>query len=116
VHMLPAPVFRITADIQARRRLGLTATLIREDGLEKDVFALIGPKKYDVPWKDLEASGWIATAQCHEIRVRLTPAERAEYAISDERSKARMASEASGKLLVAVRLASQHQDDLVLII
>lgn len=116
VHMLPAPVFRITADIQARRRLGLTATLVREDGLEKDVFALIGPKKYDVPWKDLEASGWIATAQCHEIRVSLTPTERAEYAVSDERSKARMASEASEKHTVAMHLVSKHPDDLVLII
>ena len=71
VHLLPAPVFRITAEIQARRRLGLTATLVREDGQEEEVFALIGPKKYDVPWKDLERQGWIATAECHEIRIPL---------------------------------------------
>ena len=70
VHLLPAPVFRMTAELQARRRLGLTATLVREDGNEEDVFALIGPKKYDVPWKDLEKQGWIATAHCHEIRLR----------------------------------------------
>ena len=77
VHLLPAPVFRVTAEIQARRRLGLTATLVREDGRENDVFSLIGPKKYDVPWKDLEQQGWIATAHCTEVRVQLTPEERA---------------------------------------
>lgn len=118
VHMLPAPVFRITADLQAKRRLGLTATLIREDGLEKDVFALIGPKKYDVPWKELERQGWIATALCREIRVALTPQEREEYAVSEERAKARIAAEASQKLAVVRRLVQRHreQNDLILII
>ncbi|MBA2287755.1 MAG: helicase-associated domain-containing protein, partial [Ktedonobacteraceae bacterium] len=81
VHLLPAPVFRITAEIQARRRLGLTATLVREDGREADVFSLIGPKKYDVPWRELERQGWIATAECHEIRVSLTEDEQMNYAL-----------------------------------
>src|SRR5207245_11576263 len=76
VQLLPAPVFRITAEIQARRRLGLTATLVREDGREADVFSLIGPKKYDVPWRELERQGWIATAECHEIRVGMTEDEQ----------------------------------------
>ena len=71
VHLLPAPVFRVTAEIQARRRLGLTATLVREDGREEDVFSLIGPKKFDVPWRVLEPKGWIAEAQCHEVRLGL---------------------------------------------
>src|SRR6266704_1076521 len=79
VHLLPAPVFRITAEIQARRRLGLTATLVREDGREADVFSLIGPKKYDVPWRELERQGWIATAECHEIRVGMTEDEQLNY-------------------------------------
>ena len=77
MHLLPAPVFRVTAEIQARRRLGLTATLVREDGREDDVFALIGPKKYDVPWKELEKQGWIATAACHEIRLPMPRGARA---------------------------------------
>src|SRR5262249_13859265 len=86
VHLLPAPVFRVTAQIQARRRLGLTATLIREDGREGDVFSLIGPKKYDVPWRELETKGWIASANCTEIRVALpTDATRMEYAVADHR-------------------------------
>jgi DNA excision repair protein ERCC-3 len=76
VHLLPAPIFRFTADLQARRRLGLTATLVREDGRESDVFSLIGPKRYDAPWKDIEAQGWIAPADCVEVRVTLTDAER----------------------------------------
>src|SRR5207248_3842169 len=94
VHLLPAPVFRVTADIQARRRLGLTATLVREDGRETDVFSLIGPKKYDVPWKDLERQGWIATAECTEIRMPLTPEERMEYMLAEDSGiKYRMAAE-----------------------
>jgi DNA excision repair protein ERCC-3 len=115
-HLLPAPVFRITADIQAKRRLGLTATLVREDGLEKDVFSLIGPKKFDVPWKELEREGWIATASCSEIRVQLNPEERAEYAVAEERTKARIAAEASRKLAIVERLVRRHEDDLILII
>ena len=87
VHLLPAPVFRVTAEIQARRRLGLTATLVREDGLEGDVFSLVGPKKYDVPWKDLEKQGWIATAECHEIRVPLDEEDRMEYAVTGQEQK-----------------------------
>src|ERR671933_2618610 len=84
VHLLPAPIFRITAELQARRRLGLTATLIREDGKEGDVFTLIGPKRYDVPWRELEGQGWIATAQCHEVRVPLPNERRMEYALAEE--------------------------------
>ena len=93
VHLLPAPVFRVTADIQARRRLGLTATLVREDHREEDVFSLIGPKKYDVPWRVLESKGWIAEAQCHEVRLGLPAALRMEYALAEWREKFRVASE-----------------------
>jgi DNA excision repair protein ERCC-3 len=93
VHLLPAPVFRVTADIQARRRLGLTATLVREDHREEDVFSLIGPKKYDVPWRVLESKGWIAEAQCHEVRLGLPSALRMEYALAEWREKFRVASE-----------------------
>jgi len=116
VHLLPAPIFRITADLQARRRLGLTATLIREDGLEKDVFSLIGPKRYDVPWKDLERQGWIATAECHEYRVPMDDDLRMRYALSDDRVKYRVAAENPAKLHVAHQLARAHADDGVLII
>ncbi|HEU5226801.1 MAG TPA: DNA repair helicase XPB [Ktedonobacteraceae bacterium] len=116
VHLLPAPVFRITAEIQARRRLGLTATLVREDGREADVFSLIGPKRYDVPWRDLEKQGWIATAECHEIRVSLREDERMEYAVAEEREKYRIAAENPIKLDIVHRLVSKHQDDQVLII
>ena len=93
VHLLPAPVFRVTAEIQARRRLGLTATLVREDGREEDVFSLIGPKKFDVPWRVLESKGWIAEAQCHEVRLGLPAALRMEYAVAEWRDKFRLASE-----------------------
>lgn len=116
VHLLPAPVFRITAEIQARRRMGLTATLVREDGREADVFSLIGPKKYDVPWRELERQGWIATAECHEIRVGMTEDEQLNYAVADEREKYRIAAESPEKLNVARFLAERHQDDQVLII
>lgn len=116
VHLLPAPVFRITAEIQARRRLGLTATLVREDGREADVFSLIGPKRYDVPWRDLERQGWIATAECHEIRVSLQNDERLEYAVAEEREKYRIAAENPIKLDIVQRLVAKHQDDQVLII
>ena len=93
VHLLPAPVFRITAELQSRRRLGLTATLIREDGLEKDVFALIGPKRYDVPWRELEGQGWIAAADCTEIRIAQTPERDMEYALAPRRNQFRIAAE-----------------------
>lgn len=116
VHLLPAPVFRITAEIQARRRLGLTATLVREDGRETDVFSLIGPKKYDVPWKDLEKQGWIATAECHEIRVPMEPDQRMAYALADDRTKIRLAAENPAKLPVLRQLVAKHRNDQVLII
>jgi DNA excision repair protein ERCC-3 len=116
VHLLPAPVFRITAEIQARRRLGLTATLVREDGREADVFSLIGPKKYDVPWRELEKQGWIATAECHEIRVGMTEDEQLNYAIAEQKEKYRLAAECPAKLEVVRHLAEQHRDDQVLII
>jgi len=116
VHLLPAPVFRITAEIQARRRLGLTATLVREDHREADVFGLIGHKRYDVPWRELEKQGWIATAECHEIRVSLTQEERLEYAVAEEREKYRIAAENPTKLDIVQQLLDKHQDDQILII
>ncbi|HEU5369161.1 MAG TPA: DNA repair helicase XPB [Ktedonobacterales bacterium] len=116
VHLLPAPVFRITAEIQARRRLGLTATLVREDGREADVFGLIGPKRYDVPWRELERQGWIATAECHEIRVSLSHDERLEYAVAEEREKYRLAAENPIKLDIVRHLIAKHEDDQILII
>jgi DNA excision repair protein ERCC-3 len=116
VHLLPAPIFRITAEIQARRRLGLTATLVREDGREADVFGLIGPKRFDVPWRELERQGWIATAECHEIRVALPEDDRMLYAVSEEREKYRMAAENPVKMDVVHELVRQHADDQVLII
>ena len=116
VHILPAPVFQITAELQARRRLGLTATLVREDGKEDDVFALIGPKKFDVPWKEMESQGWIATATCTEVRVPFPEALRMPYAVSDNREKFRMASENPEKLAVVQRLLAEHPDDRALII
>lgn len=116
VHLLPAPVFRYTADIQAKRRLGLTATLVREDGRETDVFSLIGPKKYDVPWKDLERQGWIASATCTEIRTQLPQDIRIEYATKGTRKKYRIASENPAKVRVVERLLEMHRDDLVLVI
>ena len=116
VHLLPAPVFRMTAEIQARRRLGLTATLVREDGQEEDVFSLIGPKKYDVPWKELEAQGWIATAECTEIRVDLPDDARMQYAMAGARQKFRIASENPRKFDIVNALADQHENDQVLII
>src|SRR5438552_6330466 len=116
VHLLPAPVFRVTAEIQARRRLGLTATLVREDGREADVFSLIGPKKYDVPWRELERQGWIATAECHEIRLGMTEHEQMNYAVAEEREKYRLSAESPAKLTVTRYLAERHADDQVVII
>jgi DNA excision repair protein ERCC-3 len=116
VHLLPAPVFKFTADLQARRRLGLTATLIREDGHESDVFTLIGPKKSDVPWKDLERQGWIAAARCVEIRVDLPPAEKLLYLSLSPRQQIRLAYENPRKLPVVKELLARHRDDQVLVI
>lgn len=116
VHTLPAPVFRVTAEIQARRRLGLTATLVREDGREDDVFTLIGPKKYDVPWKVLERQGFIATAECHEVRVPLADESRLAYAVADDRGKFRIASENPAKIALVKALIQQHSQDNVLVI
>ncbi len=116
VHLLPAPVFRITAEIQARRRLGLTATLVREDGLEGDVFSLVGPKRYDVPWKDLERQGWIATVECHEVRVAMDEEDRMEYAVASQEQKYHFASTNPRKLAIVSMLAAKHKDDDVLII
>ncbi|HTL97827.1 MAG TPA: DNA repair helicase XPB [Holophagaceae bacterium] len=116
VHMLPAPVFRAVAELQAKRRLGLTATLVREDGKEEDVFSLIGPKRVDVPWKMLEKEGFIATAHCLEIRVPLPTDERMEYAVADQRQRFRIASENSLKLAVVDELLAGHPDESVLII
>ncbi len=117
VHLLPAPVFRVTAQIQARRRLGLTATLIREDGREGDVFSLIGPKKYDVPWRELESKGWIASASCTEIRVALPDDKtRMEYAVADWRHKYRIASENPAKIDVVAELLARYHDQRVIVI
>ncbi|WP_328464554.1 DEAD/DEAH box helicase [Actinoplanes sp. NBC_00393] len=116
VHLLPAPIFRFTADLQARRRLGLTATLVREDGREGDVFSLIGPKRYDAPWKDIEAQGWIAPAECVEVRVTLTDAERMSYAVAEAEERYRMAATARTKLPVVKALVEKHPDEQVLVI
>ena len=109
-------MFQITASLQARRRLGLTATLVREDGLEDDVFALIGPKKYDVPWKEMEKQGWIAQAVCTEIRLPMTEERRMDYAVAEARHKFRIASENPGKLRLVRQLLERHRDVPVLII
>ncbi len=116
VHLLPAPVFQVTATLQARRRLGLTATLVREDGREDDVFALIGPKKADVPWKVLERQGWIATAVCTEVRVPLAEASRMPYAVADARNKFRVASENPDKTQVVRDIIARHADEPALVI
>jgi DNA excision repair protein ERCC-3 len=116
VHLLPAPIFRFTADIQSRRRLGLTATLVREDGREGDVFSLIGPKRYDAPWKDVEAQGWIAPADCVEVRVTLPDRERLMYATAEPEERYRMASTSSHKNLIVEALVERHSDDHVLVI
>jgi DNA excision repair protein ERCC-3 len=116
VHLLPAPIFRLTADLQSRRRLGLTATLVREDGREGDVFSLIGPKRYDAPWKDIENQGWIAPADCSEVRVTLTDAERMAYATAEPEDKYKLAATARTKLPVIQAIVDQHPDDQVLVI
>src|SRR4051794_11822306 len=116
VHLLPAPIFRLTADLQSRRRLGLTATLVREDGREGDVFSLIGPKRYDAPWKDIEAQGYIAPADCTEVRVTMTDAERMTYATSEPEDRYKVGATAHTKLAVVKRLVQRHSDDRVLVI
>jgi DNA excision repair protein ERCC-3 len=116
VHLLPAPIFRFTADLQARRRLGLTATLVREDGREGDVFSLIGPKRYDAPWKDIESQGWIAPAECVEVRVTLTDEERMAYAVAEPEERYRVAATARTKLPVVKALVDRHRDDQILVI
>lgn len=116
VHLLPAPVFRMTAEIQGKRRLGLTATLVREDGREDDVFSLIGPKKYDVPWRELERQGWIATAECTEIRVDLPEHLRMSYAVAGARQKFRIASENPIKFPIVCELIDRHAGNQILVI
>src|SRR6187551_977056 len=116
VHLLPAPIFRMTADLQARRRIGLTATLVREDGREGDVFSLIGPKRYDAPWKDIESQGWIAPADCVEVRVSLPEGERLAYATAEPEERYRLASCTHAKVLIAELLVKRHQGEPTLVI
>lgn len=116
VHLLPAPIFKMTADLQARRRLGLTATLVREDGRESDVFSLIGPKRFDAPWKQIEAQGYIAPANCYEVRVSLPDEERMEYAIADQESRFRIAATSPQKLGIIKTLLKKHPGEPTLII
>ena len=116
VHLLPAPVFRVTAELQAVRRVGLTATLVREDGAETNVFSLVGPKKYDVPWKELEAKGWIAEASCYEYRIALPEPIRLEYAVANQRAKYRIASCNPWKIPVVKQLVENHREDSILVI
>ena len=115
VHLLPAPVFRMTADLQSRRRLGLTATLVREDGREGDVFSLIGPKRFDAPWKDIESQGWIAPADCTEVRVTMTDAERLTYATAEPEERYKIASTAHTKIAVIKKLVERHDDQVLVI-
>jgi DNA excision repair protein ERCC-3 len=116
VHLLPAPIFRMTADLQARRRIGLTATLIREDGREGDVFSLIGPKRYDAPWKDIEAQGWIAPADCVEVRVTLPDGERFAYATAEPDERYRLASCTAAKTGLVEDLVARHRGEPTLVI
>jgi DNA excision repair protein ERCC-3 len=116
VHLLPAPVFRMTADLQARRRLGLTATLVREDGREADVFSLIGPKRYDAPWKDIENQGYIAPADCVEVRVTLPEGQRMTYAVAEPEDRYRLASCSDAKLPVVDALVARHTEEPTLVI
>jgi DNA excision repair protein ERCC-3 len=116
VHLLPAPVFRMTADLQSRRRLGLTATLVREDGREGDVFSLIGPKRYDVPWRDIEAQGWIAPAECVVVRVTLTDSERLAYATAEQDERYRLCATVATKLPVVRKILDRHAGEPTLVI
>ena len=115
VHLLPAPIFRMTADLQARRRLGLTATLVREDGREGDVFSLIGPKRYDAPWKELEMAGYIATAECIEVRVDMDAEERMLYATAQPRDRYRIAAQAAAKLRAVDKILARHPQQALII-
>ncbi|MBT8341186.1 MAG: hypothetical protein KJP07_14310, partial [Desulfatitalea sp.] len=114
--LLPAPVFRATADLQARRRLGLTATLVREDNREEDVFALIGPKRFDIPWRDLERRNWIASASCVEERIPMTQERRMEYALANRRAQFRIAAENPAKIGRLRQLLDEHEEGRVLVI
>lgn len=116
MHLLPAPVFRATAELQARRRLGLAARLVREDGREGAVFALIGPKRFDVPWKDLERQAWIASATCVAERVPMSPALRMDYAFATGRAQFRIASENPAKRARLRKLLEQHENARILIV
>ena len=116
VHLLPAPIFKMTADLQARRRLGLTATLVREDGREGEVFSLIGPKRFDSPWKDIEAQGYIAPAACFEVRVDLPEDVRLDYAIAGQDERYRLAATAHAKIEVISKLLRKHEGESTLII
>lgn len=116
VHLLPAPIFRMTADLQARRRLGLTATLVREDGREDEVFSLIGPKRFDAPWKDIEAQGYIAPAECIEVRLTLPDGDRMAYATAEPEEKYRLAATATGKNRVVEQLVAKHAGEPTLVI
>jgi DNA excision repair protein ERCC-3 len=116
VHLLPAPIFKMTADLQARRRLGLTATLVREDGKEGDVFSLIGPKRFDAPWKEIEAQGYIAPAACFEVRIDLPEDERMEYAISSQEDRYRIAATSKTRIPVIQKLLKNHAGEPTLVI
>jgi DNA excision repair protein ERCC-3 len=116
VHLLPAPIFRMTADLQARRRIGLTATLIREDGREGDVFSLIGPKRYDAPWKDIESQGWIAPADCVEVRVTLPEGERLTYATAEPEERYRLAACTASKTRLVEQIVARHDGEPTLVI
>lgn len=116
VHLLPAPMFRLTAALQARRRLGLTATLVREDGRADDVFSLIGPKRYDVPWKEMEEQGYIAQASCHELRVEMPPEHATRYAVAKVRERHKVAAENPRKIEVVRALVEHHEGELILVI
>jgi DNA excision repair protein ERCC-3 len=116
VHLLPAPIFKMTADLQARRRLGLTATLVREDGKEGDVFSLIGPKRFDAPWKEIESQGYIAPAACFEVRIDLPDEERMNYAVSSQEDRYRIAATSATRIPVIKKLISKHQGEPTLVI
>jgi DNA excision repair protein ERCC-3 len=116
VHLLPAPIFRFTADIQSRRRLGLTATLVREDGMEGEVFSLIGPKRFDVPWKEIESQGYIAPAECIEVRVNLSESERLLYATAEPEEKYRYCATTKTKSEVVQELVAYHANEQILVI
>ena len=116
VHLLPAPIFKMTADLQARRRLGLTATLVREDGKEGDVFSLIGPKRFDAPWKEIEAQGYIAPAECYEVRIDLQDEERLDYAMASQEDRYRIAATSPVKIPVIQKLMKKHEGEPTLII